>query len=44
MLAAPIDLGEDVKMPWERDGRRWHTVDHVDHKGEPSVWDPKLLA
>ena len=44
ILSAPIDLGEDVKMPWERDGRRWHTVDHVDHKGEPSGWDPKLLG
>jgi excinuclease ABC subunit A len=30
-------------MPWERDGRTWHTVNHVDHKGVPVEWDPDLL-
>jgi len=43
-LSAPIDLGADVKMPWERNGREWHTVNHVDHKGESVEWDPQLLV
>ena len=41
-LAGPIDLGKDVKMPWERNGKAWHTVDHVDHQGVPVEWDPRL--
>ena len=40
----PIDVGTEVGMPWERDGKRWHTVDHVDGKGEPVAWDPKVLT
>ncbi len=40
----PIDLGEDVPMPWERDGRAWHTVDHVDSKGQPVKWDAQVLT
>ena len=42
-LAAPLVLGRDVKMPWDRDGRTWHTVNHVDGKGAPVEWDPALL-
>ncbi len=42
-LTKTIDLGQDVKMPWDRDGQTWHTVDHVDHQGVPIEWDPKLL-
>ncbi|MBU0718051.1 MAG: hypothetical protein KJ749_07370 [Planctomycetes bacterium] len=42
-LAVPIDLGSDLKMPWDRDGQTWHTVDHVDHQGSPAEWDPQLL-
>jgi excinuclease ABC subunit A len=38
-----IDFGEDVKMPWDRDGRAWHTVNHVDHKGESVEWDADVL-
>ena len=36
-------LGEDVKMPWEIDGRRWHTQDRVSRAGEKCHWDGKLL-
>jgi len=39
----PADLGGEVKMPWELDGRSWHTVDHVDGKGRPVEWDPDVL-
>ncbi|MCO6439140.1 MAG: ATP-binding cassette domain-containing protein [Phycisphaerae bacterium] len=42
--ARPLNLGDDVRMPWDRDGRTWHTADHVDHKGEPVQWDPALLV
>ena len=30
-------------MPWEVDGRRWHTQDRVGRKGEPCRWDGKIL-
>jgi excinuclease ABC subunit A len=40
---ATIDAGQDIQMPWERDGKRWHTVGHVDRRGEPVAWDPNLL-
>ncbi|MCH2113743.1 MAG: excinuclease ABC subunit UvrA [Pirellulales bacterium] len=36
-------LGENVKMPWETDGRRWHTRDRVSRAGETCHWDGKLL-
>jgi excinuclease ABC subunit A len=39
----PIEIGESVKMPWELDGRSWHTVDRKDHNGEPVGWDPAVL-
>ena len=31
-------------MPWQKDGRRWHTVDRVAHNGQPARWDGTLLA
>ena len=42
-LGASIDLGDEVQMPWERDGRTWHTVDHVDREGRPTLWSSDLL-
>ncbi|UCE59776.1 MAG: hypothetical protein JSU63_20330, partial [Phycisphaerales bacterium] len=42
-LAKPVDVGAGVEMPWERNGRAWHTVNHLDHKGAPVEWDPELL-
>ena len=38
-----IDLGDHVKMPWELDGCKWHTVDHLDTTGNPVQWDPAVL-
>ena len=37
------DVGKDAKMPWEIDGRRWHTVDRVGRRGEPCKWDGRIL-
>ncbi len=31
-------------MPWEADGRRWHTQDRVGRGGEPCSWDGRILA
>ncbi len=45
---APEDLdiaevGKEARMPWEVDGRRWHTQDRVGRKGEPCKWDGQIL-
>ncbi len=40
----PIELGDDVKMPWQRDGKSWHTVNHLDSHGKPVEWDPGVLV
>ena len=37
------DVGRDAKMPWEADGRQWHTQNRVGRKGEPCKWDGKIL-
>ena len=38
------DVGLGAKMPWEENGRRWHTQDRVGHDGQPVQWDGKILA
>jgi len=38
------ELGGDAKLPWEVDGRQWHTVDRVDRKGKPVHWDGDILG
>ncbi|MEX0702115.1 MAG: hypothetical protein WD069_08465 [Planctomycetales bacterium] len=45
--AGDLDLrqvGRDAKMPWQIDGRRWHTVDRVAHNGRPCRWEGEALA
>ncbi|MBM3998590.1 MAG: excinuclease ABC subunit UvrA [Planctomycetes bacterium] len=37
------DVGKNVPMPWERDGRAWHTRDRVGRDGEPCRWDGRIL-
>ncbi|MBN1854548.1 MAG: ATP-binding cassette domain-containing protein, partial [Pirellulales bacterium] len=37
------DLGREVKMPWEVDGRRWHTQDRIGRDGSECKWDGQLL-
>ncbi|NLX55306.1 MAG: excinuclease ABC subunit UvrA [Planctomycetaceae bacterium] len=39
-----MEIGRDAQMPWEVDGRRWHTQDRVGYKGEPCRWDGRILA
>ena len=38
------EVGREAKMPWEVDGRRWHTQDRVGRNGEPCRWDGRILA
>jgi excinuclease ABC subunit A len=38
------EVGKTAKMPWEADGRKWHTQDRVGRSGEPSRWDGRILA
>ncbi|HTN74772.1 MAG TPA: excinuclease ABC subunit UvrA, partial [Pirellulaceae bacterium] len=37
------DVGRDAMMPWEANGRRWHTHDRVDRKSQPVKWDGRIL-
>ncbi|MCE9534084.1 MAG: excinuclease ABC subunit UvrA [Planctomycetes bacterium] len=36
-------VGKDAKLPWQVDGRRWHTTDRITTTGKPSRWDGELL-
>ena len=38
------EIGREAKMPWEVDGRRWHTRDRVGRAGQPCRWDGRILA
>jgi excinuclease ABC subunit A len=38
------EVGENAMMPWEADGRRWHTEDRVGRAGEPVKWDGQIIA
>ncbi len=38
------EVGREVKMPWQADGRRWHTQDRVARNGSPCRWDGRILA
>jgi excinuclease ABC subunit A len=37
------EVGKTQKMPWEADGRKWHTQDRVGRTGEPCRWDGQIL-
>jgi excinuclease ABC subunit A len=44
--AGDVDLeevGKDAAMPWQTDGRRWHTVERITTKGKPCRWDGHML-
>ncbi|MDM8008623.1 MAG: excinuclease ABC subunit UvrA [Phycisphaerae bacterium] len=41
-ITAEEDIGQ-AKMPWEIDGRRWHTRDRVGPRGEPARWAGSAL-
>jgi excinuclease ABC subunit A len=38
------ELGIDNKMPWEKNGMKWHTQDCLCRKGTPVKWDGKILS
>jgi len=37
------EVGRDTQMPWELDGRGWHTRDRVARDGRDCKWDGKIL-
>ncbi|HXG09906.1 MAG TPA: excinuclease ABC subunit UvrA [Gemmataceae bacterium] len=36
-------VGRDARMPWETDGRRWHTAERVTSEGKPCRWEGAIL-
>jgi len=36
-------VGKDAHMPWEVDGRRWHTAERIGHNGVPARWEGSIL-
>ena len=45
--AGDVDLkqvGENSKMPWETDGRRWHLEQRIGHNGKPARWEAGILS
>jgi excinuclease ABC subunit A len=37
-------VGLDTKLPWEVDGRLWHTADRVTNKGRQGRWEGDILT
>src|SRR5262249_15281340 len=37
------EVAAESKLPWEVDGRSWHTLGRTSHKGTPCLWDGGLL-
>ncbi len=37
------DIGKDIRMPWEIDGRTWHTRSRVGRNGKAIKWDGRIL-
>ncbi len=35
---------EDSQMPWETNGRKWHTQTMISRNGKPCRWDGRILA
>jgi excinuclease ABC subunit A len=36
-------VGQDARMPWETDGRRWHSVDRVTTSGDRPRWEGTIV-
>jgi len=36
-------VGKDARLPWQTDGRRWHTIDRITTTGKPARWEGDLL-
>jgi excinuclease ABC subunit A len=48
LVAQPDDVdidevGRDTRMPWELDGRQWHTKDRVARDGRNCCWEGRIL-
>ncbi|MCA9134801.1 MAG: hypothetical protein KDA45_16650 [Planctomycetales bacterium] len=37
-------IGRDTLLPWQADGRRWHTRDSLDRSGQSIRWERQLLV
>jgi excinuclease ABC subunit A len=37
-------VGADARMPWETDGRRWHTVDRITTEGKACRWEGRIVT
>lgn len=42
-LESTNEMGAEVGVPWEVDGRKWHTETSLDRKGEAIRWDREIL-
>jgi excinuclease ABC subunit A len=38
------EVGREARMPWQVDGRRWHTADRRSRHGNACRWDGRILA
>jgi len=38
------EVGQDARMPWEIDGRHWHTFARVGRNGKPCRWEGRILG
>jgi excinuclease ABC subunit A len=39
-----LQEAQDVEMPWQVDGRKWHLENQLDYHGKRPKWDPQVLA
>ncbi len=37
-------LGAEVQMPWQVNGRRWHTLERIARNGNATRWDGEILG
>lgn len=40
----PKSIGAKAKMPWEVDGRAWHTINGLANNGKPRRWNTSMLT
>ncbi len=36
-------VGKEARMPWQTDGRKWHTQDRLSYAGKPCRWEGEAL-
>jgi excinuclease ABC subunit A len=37
-------VGKDAAMPWQTDGKAWHTKERLSHQGKACRWDGEILS